>query len=227
MVPGSSNPTHVPLKGSRRYQRPGSQVIDRANPSDWCEVTVKVRRKEPLPEPVAGKPISRAELAKRYGADEKDLNAVAASLKRYGLTVVSQDAATRAVKVAGPVAAMEQAFDVQLLKVRHNDLVYRGRVGQVHIPVELAGVVTGVFGLDTRPMVKRRKPLRRDAASHALPPPDQRPWYLPQELAQAYQYPADDGAGQVIGILEFGGQYLAHDLQQFLQLGQGFASNMV
>jgi kumamolisin len=181
-------------------------------------VTVKVHRKEPLPEPVAGKPINRAELAKRYGANEKDLNTVAASLKRYGLNVVSQNATTRSIKVTGPVAAMEQAFGVQLLKVRHNDIVYRGRVGQVHIPAELAGIVTGVFGLDTRPMVKRRKPLRRDAASHSLPPPDQRPWYLPQELGEAYQFPAGDGAGQVVGILEFGGQYLAHDLQQFLQL---------
>ncbi len=53
---------HVPLRGSRRYHRAGAQVMGRCDGQDWCEVTVKVRRKAALPEPVPGKPISRAEL---------------------------------------------------------------------------------------------------------------------------------------------------------------------
>jgi kumamolisin len=192
-------------------------VLGRSDRQEWCEVTVKVRRKAPLPEPVPGKPISRADLASRYGADPNDLDAVAKALAAFGLTVLSKSAAAHAVKVAGPVSAMEQAFGTQLFRVKHNDVLYRGRVGEVYLPQELAGIVTGVFGLDSRPMIKRRKPLQLQA-NHLIPPADQRPWFLPQELADAYQFPAGDGAGQTIGILEFGGHYIASDLQQFLQL---------
>ena len=72
---------HVPLKGSRRYHRAGAQVMGRCDGQDWCEVTVKVRRKEALPEPVPGKPISRTELTAKYGAESKDLDTVAKTLE--------------------------------------------------------------------------------------------------------------------------------------------------
>jgi kumamolisin len=48
-----------------------------------------------------------------------------------------------------------------------------------------------------------------------LPPPAQRPWYLPQELAAAYNFPGSGAPGKTVGIIELGGQYLASDLQAF------------
>ena len=179
---------HVPLKGSRRYHRAGAQVLGRCDQQEWCEVTVKVRRKAPLPEPVPGKPLSRADLAAKYGAESKDLDTVEKVLGGFGLTVLSKNAAARTVKLAGAASKMERAFGVNLLRVKHNDVVYRGRVGEIHIPAQLSKIVTGVFGLDNRPMIKRRKPIQSQAVQ-ALPPPDQRPWFLPQELADAYKFP--------------------------------------
>ena len=117
---------------------------------------------------------------------------------------------------------MEQAFGVNLLRVKHNDVMYRGRVGEIQIPAQLSKTVTGVFGLDNRPMIKRRKSIQSQAV-HALPPADQRPWFLPQELADAYKFPDGDGRGQKIGILEFGGKYIPQDLQAFLKFA-GLAS---
>jgi kumamolisin len=209
--------THVLLKGSQRFHRAGSEVLCPCDRQDWCELTIKIRRKAPLPDPNPAKPISRADLATRYGADPKDLDTVEKTLISLGLTVTSKNPATRTVKVAGAASTMENAFGVILSKVKHNNSLYRGRVGSIHIPTQLDGIVTGVFGLDTRPMIKRRRPLRVQAA-HALPPANQRPWFIPQELAQAYHFPPGDGTGQTVAILEFGGQFLANDLKQFLKL---------
>ena len=112
---------------------------------------------------------------------------------------------------------MEKAFGVNLLRVKHDDIMYRGRIGDIQIPADLAKIVTGVFGLDTRPMVKRKRHLEAQAVhAQALPPPDHRPWFLPQELADAYDFPDGDGASQKIGILEFGGKYIPQDLKSFL-----------
>jgi kumamolisin len=208
---------YVPLRGSRRFHRPGAQVLGPADSGQWCEITVKVRRMAPLPEPVPDKPKTREELIAKYGANSDDLETVEKVLTSFGLTVISKSRAARRVVVAGPVSAMQQAFQVRLLRVKHNDIVYRGRIGEVHIPSELEGIVTGVFGLDTRPMIKRRKRLGLQAPQGTLPAPGQRSWYLPQELAQAYQFPQGDGTGQTIGILEFGGHYIPADLTAFLK----------
>jgi kumamolisin len=177
-----------------------------------------VRRKAPLPDPVPGKPISRADLVAKYGADPKDLEAVEKVLTSFGLTVTDKNVAIRSLHVVGPASAMEQAFDVQLMRVKHADILYRGRVGEIHIPSELAGIITGVFGLDTRPMIKHRKPLNTQATHSTLPPPNQRPWYTPPELATAYHFPPGDGAGQTIAVLEFGGHYIPNDLKTFFNL---------
>ena len=220
MASSKDSGTHVLLKGSRRYQRAGSQLLGRAKKGEWCELTVKIRRKTPLPEPVAGKPISKADLTVKYGADPKDLDKAKTVLSTYGLTV-SANPAARALTVKGPVSAIETAFGVQLLRVKNNDLEYRDRVGDVYVPAALDGIITGVFGLDTRPMIKRRKrlgPRATRGAEGTIPPPDQRTWYLPLELADAYQFPPGDGSGQTIGILEFGGHFIAKDLKSFLAL---------
>jgi kumamolisin len=212
----------VTLKGSERAHRSGSEVVRRSDRDEECDVTVKVRRKAALPEPTA-KPLSRADVLSRYAADPKDLDEVQKVLTPFGLTLKSKSPETHALEFVGPVSAMEQAFGVTLMVVKHGDRVYRGRVGPLHIPKELDGIVTGVFGLDTRPMVKhRRAHAHRSstiaAATTGLPPANSRPWFTPQELAQAYSFPPGDGSGQSIGILEFGGEFRPKDLATFLRL---------
>jgi hypothetical protein len=72
----SHNHTHVLLRGSVRFHRPGAEVIAPSDPDEPCAVTAKVRRKAQLPEPDPAKPISKADLVSKYGADPKDLDAV-------------------------------------------------------------------------------------------------------------------------------------------------------
>jgi kumamolisin len=217
-----SNPTtHVVLKGSRRSHRSGAQVLGHADPHEWCEITVKLRRQTPLPEPQPGKAVlTRAEAAEKHGASAADIEAVAKSLTGYGLTVLAKDQSTRSVKLSGPVERMEAVFKTHLFRVRHDNHLYRGRVGELSVPEELQGIVEGVFGLDTRPMIRPRRPRvqLQSAPSNQLPPPAQRPWYLPQELATAYDFPVNDASGKTVGIIELGGQYLSADLQAFVEL---------
>src|SRR5215472_12451475 len=163
--------THVVLPGSRRYHRAGTQVLGRADPHEWCEVTIKVRRAEELPEPVAGKAVvSRADFDHRYGADTDDLATLENVLGKAGLTIESKDVASRNIKVGGPVEAMEKLFQVHLLRVQHGNHFYRGRVGDIHIPKALGGIVTGVFGLDMRRMTRHRRGRIAHAAKQAVPP---------------------------------------------------------
>jgi kumamolisin len=209
---------YVVLPGSARRQRSGAEVLGRADAQEWCDVTLKLRRAAELPEPVAGQAVvSRGDIAQRYGAGEQDLATVKQVVTGAGLTIVSQDPAARSIKIGGPVDAMEALFQVQLLRVQHNDHQYRGRVGDIHLPRALDGIVTGVFGLDTRRMTRHRRGKAHAATTQALPPAAHRGWFLPQELAAIYQFPPGTGAGQTIGIIELGGQYIANDLALFAQ----------
>jgi kumamolisin len=203
------------LKGSRRVHREGSRVVGRANPHDWVEVTLKLRRAAPLPEPKPRGPpsLTRAVLGAKYGAKPADVALVASTLSKLGVRVLSTHPASRRMRIAGPVSTMEQVFGVHLLHVVHEGRSYRGRVGDIHLPRSLAGVVVGVFGLDSRPMVRRRHAIK---ASHKdVPAPDARPWFLPQELAAAYSFPDGDGSGLTIGLIELGGQVIDSDLEAF------------
>ncbi len=211
---------HVILPGSKRVAMPGARATGRANANATIEVSLKLRRIAPLPA-LTGRPaatISRRTLAAKYGAAPKDIAKVSAVFKRLGLTTVRADAGSRTVRLSGTVAAMEAAFVVRLFDYVHPDDSYRGRVGSIHVPVDVQNIVEGVFGLDNRRVVRRRRqPVRGTTRMHsaATVPAS---WYIPSELATHYNFPPGDGSGQAVGILEFGGGYFADDLRQFCTL---------
>ena len=228
MTEGSAVQSHVVLAGSSRAHRPGAEVLGPADPHEWCEITVKLRRAAEIPEPVAGKAVlSDAEAVRQHGARAEDMEAVEKVLSSYGLTILSKDQGARSIKAAGSVDAMQKAFAVHLLRVKHGVHLYRGRIGTLRIPKELDGIVVGVFGLDTRPMAHRgrggdnKEQTRFTLAARKpgeLPPAEGRPWFLPQELAAAYEFPDNQGAGQTVGIIELAGHYIPSDLEEFAAL---------
>ena len=218
MPRNSGSLKHVLLNGSRRHHRAGAQVLGRANRHEFCEITVKLRRKEALPDPVPGKAVISRQTVANYGASDGDMDTVARCFTGYGLTVVSKDPAARSIKLSGPVDKMEAVFNTHLFRVKHGDHQYRGRVGDLSIPKELEGIIQGVFGLDTRPMIKSRPRHFQSAPSSQLPPPDQRPWFLPQELAAVYNFPDNGAAAKTVGLIELGGQFVKSDLDQFVAM---------
>lgn len=117
--------------------------------------------------------------------------------------------------LSGTVENVNKAFQVELKTYNYPNGTYRGRVGPVRIPANLAQIVEGVFGLDNRPVAKRRGPARRRAVS---PTDGARP-FNPDQLAKIYNFPPDaDGSGQTIGIIELCGGYRPQDLKTTLPI---------
>jgi kumamolisin len=180
------------------------------------EATVKLRRQAALPalEPGAA-PLTREALAK-FGASAADETLVKNTLSRFGIEILESNLAERSMKIGAPVSAMESAFGTKLVHFAHARGDYRGRTGPLHVPSELDGIVVGVFGLDTRPVVKPRRVASGPRAT-SLAKQSSHPWFFPAELAKIYQFPPGDGAGQTIALLEFGGGYFPDDLATFCQ----------
>ena len=201
-------PDHVPLAGSERPAAAGAERLRDADPDQRVEATVTLAG-PPLPEPGTGAPLSREQLERELGVDPATIAKVTAVLGRYGLTVENGSPLTRSLRVSGTVAQFERAFLPALGVYRHPEQgEFRGRDGQLQIPSELEGLVTGVFGLDQRRVARRRGVLPQALAAPAQA-------LSPAELASHYSFPAGDGSGQTVAIAEFGGGYFAADLQAF------------
>jgi kumamolisin len=208
--------THVRLDGSERHFLPGSTVVGTANPHDYVELTIKIHGQNPLPD-IIGRPVkmmTHQSMAGQYGASATDVKKVTRVLTEFGLDFIGSNNAARSIYMSGTVEVLENAFDVKLISYTHETGDYRGRVGYVHIPKELSGIVVGVFGLDSRKMISRKKP-RNLRSSVSIANAVQRAWFFPEEIAEKYNFPKHSGAGQSIGILEFGGGYFPDDLKMF------------
>ncbi len=156
--------------------------------------------------------MSREELAERYGAEQADLDRVAAFAQTHGLSVVESSKARRTVRVQGTVEQMSRAFAVDLGYYESDGERYRGREGPVHVPSELQGIVEGVFGLDNRRMAHPMFVLAGAAARAGDPSIGP---LTPPQVATLYDFPAGSAAGQTIGVLEFAGGYDPADIEAY------------
>ena len=151
-----------------------------------------------------------------------DIEKVRAFAGHFHLAAAEVLASERALILKGKIADFEKAFKVELRRHRFDDdLSYRGRVGSISLPTEIAGAVIGVFGLDNRPVVGRALRVRTPAADESGaaggsqtrgPIMD----FCPTALARVYDFPVGvDGTGQKIGIVELGGGYMNQDLATY------------
>ncbi len=202
---------YVPVPGSERQPLPGARRVGPADPGELIEVSVYLKAPRP-PAPQARRPLSRSEFAERHGARSEDLAAIEAFARENDLQVRSSDPARHQVVLAGTVAAMSHAFDVELHRYEADETAYRGRTGHVHVPAGLADVVSAVLGLDDRPQAKPRLvrlggPLAEPAVARS---------FSPLEVAGLYDFPTSGtGSGQCIGIVELGGGYRDAELAAY------------
>src|SRR5271157_4466628 len=162
------NTNHVLLKGNDRPKQADAKRIGDVDPNSHVEVTLSLRGPS-LPDANAlpAQPLSRDQLAASYGARQQDADKVATVLKQYGITVDEVSLLTRSLRVSGTADAIQKAFQAKL-GIYHNAKQgdFRGREGELQIPADLDGIVTGVFGLDER-RVAHRKMARGAAAAGA------------------------------------------------------------
>ena len=221
------------LDGSEHRRPEGTTDAGAISGQERVEVTVYVRSNPATAAPFdiaaeAAKPpaerryLSAEEAANVYGAATTDIDAVKAFAAAHGLDVVRVNQAGRSVKLGGSAAAVGEAFGVQLRQFTHPGGSFRGHDGAVQLPAELEGIVTGVFGLDTRRMGRSflRAPAapvqdalhtfateRRRRHGHTPAKKQQQPanTYLPTQVAQLYDFPAVQAGSQTVAVLAFNG----------------------
>jgi kumamolisin len=225
------------IPGSNRPAVPQAKLLKKSDPGSRIKVSIYVRQNptapgkslSPLDElnsklPAERRYLSRDEFNSTFGADPADLDKIAAWAKASKLKVLDRSVPKRRVLVEGTIGDISKAFGVQLNEYDHPESGrFRGRVGQIHVPADLFGIVQGVFGLDTRlvgrPRLRkgnvhpvdfetlgsngRGKARALALASPASPFPGT---FFPRDVAQLYGYPDTfTGSGQNIAIFAFNG----------------------
>jgi kumamolisin len=214
----------LPLAGSERVPMEGAREIGPANPNETVDVTIRLRSragKKPIvnaaefTKPIAKRAIlSRKEFEQRHGADPDSVARVEAFARQHKLLVKEKSLARRTIVLSGTVAAMNEAFGVELKEYEYASGRYRGRTGPVNLPAELHDAVEGVFGLDNRPQAKphfRRRQGRGSVRAAAVSLS-----YTPIQVAALYNFPTGVvGAGECIALIELGGGYNPTDLSNY------------
>ncbi len=201
----------VPLGGSERPRKHEAERVGDVDPASEVEVTLTLRGKELPKLDVDAAPMSRTELEQDYGAGSADVALVTSTLERFGLKVDQVSTVGRSMRVSGTAAQIEAAFHAGLGVYRSaKEGEFRGREAALQIPAELAGIVTGVFGLDQRRVAHRAG---ADTDSQAVA--EQVSPLAPADLERRYSFPPGRGAGQTVAIAEFGGTYFPDDLAAF------------
>jgi len=163
--------------------------------------------------------LSKAELAEQYGAKAEHLNDLEHYAQRHHLLVSHRNAGARTLVLTGRLGDVLNMFRANVHMYHHASGTYRGRQGEILIPRRFKDIITGVFGLDTRP--KHKAPHRKRALSMAGPGGDN--GVSATEFAKRYNFPTSfqgtklDGSGECIGIIELGGGFNNSDLQIFFQ----------
>jgi kumamolisin len=218
----------IELRGSERVPLAGASLVGPSDPGQQIEVSVVLKQRRELRlDSLQGKQMSHDEFEAAYGADPTHIQRIYEFAVEHNLKVLEREdqVRRRTVMLAGTVADFEKAFSVTLNDYHHPEKGnYRGRVGSIQIPKELADVVQGVFGLDDRPQAKPHFRFRDKttpvvpgfAAPAAVAAANTS--YTPVQVAQLYSFPQNvTGAGQTIGILELGGGYQTTDIANYFQ----------
>jgi kumamolisin len=144
----------------------------------------------------------------RFGSSKSDFRRLLAFAKKFGLRVVRALPASCAIRLTGTIARFSKAFAVEFVMYETTEqAIYRSHKGPVQMPADLAPMIEGVFGFDTRPL--NASPFASAAAQ---------PLRLtaPSEVAAAYAFPQrTQGKGQAIAIIELGGGFHQVDLSAF------------
>jgi kumamolisin len=210
-LPGSSHPVPV-----------GSKAVRQTSGHRWLELTVGVRRTKPLPDlsalddklPADRTYMTREQLVDQHGSDPKAVESIEAFAKAHNLVVTQNEPASARMGLAGTVEDVNAAFGVELFDYTHPKLgEFRARTGPVHIPADMAGAITGVFGLNNHRILRRTfRPARHAAPAMSTPA---RSWFVPTELDSIYNFPQVDASKQCIGLLEFGGGVETPDVTEY------------
>ena len=152
-------------------------------------------------------PLNDAQFAQSFAARPESLNAVKSFASQNGLQVKDANLNSGRVVLAGTSEQLSHAFGTRLSQYRMPDgLKFFAPEKPVSLPAALDSHVNGVLGLNNRFQAQP------NFIKHAVPPAgataeagSRRP-YLPNEVADAYNFPKQSmGEGQSVAIIQLGG----------------------
>lgn len=159
--------------------------------------------------------LSRNEFENKYSADADSLKRVLDFAKDSGLRTEAVDASSGRVQLKGTVADLSKAFQCKLVDYDTPSGVVHARTGTFSVPKKIAGDVEGVLGLDNRQVAKSHARVNADQTTGASTQelePRAAGGYLPNQIADAYEFPKDGmGQGQSAAIIELGGGINTND----------------
>ena len=184
------------------------------DPGEIIEVTVMLRPQKQLPAGVKkGETLSRKDYRENYAASQKDADKVEAFAHAHGLTTVEVSLPRRSVVLKGTLRDLETAFNTSVQKVNN----FRAPSAEVKVPESLSNIITGVFGLDNRPVARPMFQVAKKNSkivSHAQSSQS----FYPNQLAKIYGFPARvSGKGECIGIIELGGGFRQKDITNYFK----------
>jgi len=223
-----ANDTKVPLLTSRRERPPGSKLLGTADGEKIIEISLRLRPRARLerdfnPEkigmllPKDRRHASRELFAVEFGADRPDVQKIEEFARTQGLEIVSDSSvvARRLVRLRGKIREFQDIFSIELREFESPDGSFRGWLGPLFIPRQLADIIEGVFGLSDRRQARPHivLPDEDEIAFRATIP---RISFPPSRIAQFYDFPSGlTGEGQCVGIVEFGGGLRKSDIDTY------------
>ena len=152
--------------------------------------------------------LSYTEFRDMFGATDADLDAVANFATAHSLTVEHRYRSGANLILTGTAGAFNSAFGISLNQVVTTDRTYHTYDGELVIPLELKDIVEQVLGLDTSVVFTH---CATPYDPNAVGSPSSVP-LTPQQVATAYNFPANDGTGICVAIIELAGGYTQQNL---------------
>ncbi len=154
------------------------------------------------------------QFTERFAPSQASVDAVVAFLRSQGLTVQSVAANRLSIDAVGTVAAVEQAFQVQISNYSLNGKTVYAPSTTPSVPASLAGKILNIGGLDNV-----STPHRLGSLAPQAPATGPGGGYTPSELRTAYDMNSlishADGTGQTVAIAELDG-YIPSDINTYL-----------
>lgn len=159
-----------------------------------------------------------------HAANENHLTEVIHFAEHFGLEVLSSSLQKRTVVVTGSFSQLENAFNVSIHEYQDGDKTFLSHSNEVGFPEEIAGFIDDVVGFNTKELKRpssnallstkprEKHEIEADDTGTITPYPD---GFSGAQVADLYNFPSADGAGQTIGIIELGGGYSDSDLDTY------------
>lgn len=199
------------LARSSVIQQPDVISLVPTNLTDHLTATIFIKRQQNLKE-YADKVIqgvndtlTHSQFYELFSVSDTDIALVVKFATDANLIVEDSHAGSATVKVSGDVGAFNAAFSTTLLTASTLSRSYRTYTGELSIPNELDNIIEFVLGLDTT--VVLNSAVSPIPSNQAIQPQSSSVTLTPQQVTAAYNFPANDGYGGCIGIVEFGGGY--------------------